>query len=634
MGQKINPRGLRIGTVLKWRNNWYSESSNYLSNFYKNLNIKNLIKTFLLLKSEKSLLVDFFIYDINGYKSLLLISFYNLEHKKNSKKKRTENFLTKYKKTLNINNNNTQLLKKKIKLLKLNKKPINKIFVKSFEKYKLLLNLNNKVDNTLNNFYLKKFNKIYLELKNKKTLKFYKGLNTILNMQNNAFNYNFNQKLLKLKNFNNLSIISNNKLIKNIINKNIIKTNVKFLYAFIFKIYYQIFKFTLKFKLKKYLKTLTNLNDFKLLSTLILTYTFLKLKKLNFYNFKNNINLNINFKKHKFLLILIKKLTFNFNQINKFKLNNLIKLRKIKENHLINLTTNELNLDNNNYKDLIIYSKKKNLINFLKFSKLFLKDKQNFNNLQLNSIFINNYLKSNLITKSSIKNKNLNRLNLNTFKYTNLYNFKRVLNILTKLNYKVFLYNIKSLFNFSKLNISTNESLIIQKQKINRYFEISNKLKKRFNRRWNRINFLGTDLMNIAQYSLFFKNPTLLAYFISYQFTFLPKNKRQTSFAKYISKILFNFKGEFSDIKGLKLQFKGRFNKWSRTKKWVAQAGNILLQSYNTCVDYSCSKGLVKKGIFSTRIWIQYDLKSKYILKKNILKYFQYSYIKHKFLKN
>ena len=63
------------------------------------------------------------------------------------------------------------------------------------------------------------------------------------------------------------------------------------------------------------------------------------------------INLNINFKKHKFLLILIKKLTFNFNQINKFKLNNLIKLRKIKENHLINLTTNELNLDNNNYKE-------------------------------------------------------------------------------------------------------------------------------------------------------------------------------------------------------------------------------------------------------------------------------------------
>jgi hypothetical protein len=69
MGQKVNPRGLRIGTVLKWKNNWYTEPSNYLSKFYKNLNIKNLIKTFLLLKSERSLLVDFFIYDINGYKS-------------------------------------------------------------------------------------------------------------------------------------------------------------------------------------------------------------------------------------------------------------------------------------------------------------------------------------------------------------------------------------------------------------------------------------------------------------------------------------------------------------------------------------------------------------------------------------
>jgi hypothetical protein len=69
------------------------------------------------------------------------------------------------------------------------------------------------------------------------------------------------------------------------------------------------------------------------------------------------------------------------------------------------------------------------------------------------------------------------------------------------------------------------------------------------------------DVMNIAQYSLYFKNVKLLAHLISYQLTFLPKNKRQTSFLKYLSKIIFNFKGEFKEIIGLKIQFKGRFNK-------------------------------------------------------------------------
>ena len=269
----------------------------------------------------------------------------------------------------------------------------------------------------------------------------------------------------------------------------------------------------------------------------------------------------------------------------------------------------------------------------MKLSKLNFNDTKNLNHLILNNKLIKNYLRNTDNLFLNKKTQKLNKNTLNNFKYTNLYQFKRILNVLNKMNYKVFLYNIKSLFNFSKLNLVNENSLNLQKQKINRYFDISRKLKKRFNKRWKRINFLGSDLMNIAQYSLFFKNPTILAYFISYQFTFLPKNKRQTSFAKYVSKILFNFKGEFNDIQGLKLQFKGRFNKWSRSKKWVAQAGTILLQSYNSCIDYSCSKGLVKKGIFSTRIWIQYDLNTKYKLKKNILKYFQYSHIRQKFIR-
>jgi len=228
-----------------------------------------------------------------------------------------------------------------------------------------------------------------------------------------------------------------------------------------------------------------------------------------------------------------------------------------------------------------------------------------------------------------------NNLNIKKLKYKNLSlnknSFKKMLNILTKFNTELYFFNIKSLFNFKNLLLDKSLVFNIQKQKTKRYFDIMNKLKKRFNKKWSRIQFLGMDLMNIAQYSLYFKNVKLLAHLISYQLTFLPKNKRQTSFLKYLSKIIFNFKGEFKEIIGLKIQFKGRFNKWKRTKKWIAQAGNLLVQSYNTYIDYSCVKGLVKKGIFSIRIWLQFKKNSKFTIKKNLINFFQYSVFKQKF---
>ena len=627
MGQKVNPRGLRIGTVLKWKNNWYTEPSNYLSKFYKNLNIKNLIKTFLLLKSERSLLVDFFIYDINGYKSLLLISFYNLEDRKILKKKRTDFSLMKYKvkKLKTINNKN---ISTKLYALKLNNQNISNFFNNNLNKYKLLINFTNNLDKRANKFYMAKFNNIYIESKYKNGVKFYNGLHHQLNIESKIINKSLNVKLLNLKLLNKLT--STNIINKTLFNQNYILNSFKFVNSFITKIYYQILKFVLLYKIKQNKLSINNK------STLI----FSKILLFNIKKLFKNLKLRKLFKKQGefnngiFLLTQLKLQLFNFNTILKFKTNNLVKTFNLLNNSSMLQIKEFNNLSNeSNYKNSLIKTKKKSLLTFLKLSKLNFNDTKNINNLILNNKLIQNYLNKTdslfLANKPNLLNKN----KLNNFKYTNLYQFKRILNVLNKMNYKVFLYNIKSLFNFSKLNLLNNNSLNLQKQKINRYFDISRKLKKRFNKRWKRINFLGSDLMNIAQYSLFFKNPTLLAYFISYQFTFLPKNKRQTSFAKYVSKILFNFKGEFNDIQGLKLQFKGRFNKWSRSKKWIAQAGTILLQSYNSCVDYSCSKGLVKKGIFSTRIWIQYDLNTKYKLKKNILKYFQYSYIRQKFKK-
>lgn len=44
MGQKVDPRGLRIGIVKTWNSNWFAEGKDYLENFHEDLRIKEYIK--------------------------------------------------------------------------------------------------------------------------------------------------------------------------------------------------------------------------------------------------------------------------------------------------------------------------------------------------------------------------------------------------------------------------------------------------------------------------------------------------------------------------------------------------------------------------------------------------------------
>ena len=629
MGQKVNPKGFRIGVTLKWENNWFLNSNFFFSNFYKNLNIKNLIKVFLLSKSKKSILVNFYIYNINSYKNIIFINFYNMHI--NNKKKLFDSYNKENKnkfqnKTLKLNLqkknnfltnklNKNKILNNKLNLLSfLNKKYTLSQKNFNFENKKIsLLNYNIKKDSLL--FFYKK-NKLNLIVNNKKYINNNLYINKSLLNIKNIFNLNF------LQLFNNYKV-----LYKNFENQKTSNINLKFYILYFF------YKNFLKFNLNNYLKK-KNLNKNILIIKLIIRLLNKKLsdKYIQFkFKEKNNF-ITVSF------INLIKKNIINTIQYNKLFSNNLYKLDNLLLNP--NKNYNYLNIDYNinkylNYKKQydsyiskkIIYTSKVNN-NILRLNNKVL------SNIALNKINFKNSLIN--IKKSKLNNNKINNsLKITKLKYKNINfnqnSFKKMLNILTKFNTELYFFNIKSLFNFKNLLLDKSLVFNIQKQKTKRYFDIMNKLKKRFNKKWSRIQFLGMDLMNIAQYSLYFKNVKLLAHLISYQLTFLPKNKRQTSFLKYLSKIIFNFKGEFKEIIGLKIQFKGRFNKWKRTKKWIAQAGNLLVQSYNTYIDYSCVKGLVKKGIFSIRIWLQFKKNSKFTIKKNLMNFFQYSVFKQKF---
>jgi len=626
MGQKVNPKGFRIGVTLKWENNWFLNSNLFFSNFYKNLNIKNLIKVFLLSKSKKSILVNFYIYNINSYKNIIFINFYNMHtnnkkklfdnySKENYNKFQNKNLKLNFEKKSSILNNKLSLnrnLNNKLSLLSF----FNKKYILSPKKF-VFKNDNNKVIN----YNLKKDSILFFYKKNKLNL-----LNSNDKYLNNSLD--FNKNLLKLNNTFDFDLKISDHTYNNFKIQKHDNINLKF---YILHFFYKKF---LKFNILNFLEK-TSLKKDKFLIKLVILFFNKKLEN-KFIQFKfkekNNFMMAI-------FVNLVKKSVIDNIIYQRLFSNNLLKLKSLitKSNFSLNNLIVEKDLTkylnykkqfNNNVNQKLILTNKLNNISFKISNK-------NLSNSSLIKFNLNNYLvniKKNKLSGIKIENN----LKMKKLKYKNVNfdknSFKKILNILTKFNTELYFFNIKSLFNFKNLLLDKSLVFNLQKQKTKRYFDIMNKLKKRFNRKWSRIQFLGMDLMNIAQYSLYFKNVKLLAHLISYQLTFLPKNKRQTSFLKYLSKIIFNFKGEFKEIIGLKIQFKGRFNKWKRTKKWIAQAGNLLVQSYNTYIDYSCVKGLVKKGIFSVRIWLQFKKNSKFIIKKNLINFFQYSIFKQKFM--
>lgn len=44
MGQKVDPRGLRIGIIKTWNSKWFAKGDDYLNNFHEDLKIKEYIK--------------------------------------------------------------------------------------------------------------------------------------------------------------------------------------------------------------------------------------------------------------------------------------------------------------------------------------------------------------------------------------------------------------------------------------------------------------------------------------------------------------------------------------------------------------------------------------------------------------
>lgn len=246
--------------------------------------------------------------------------------------------------------------------------------------------------------------------------------------------------------------------------------------------------------------------------------------------------------------------------------------------------------------------------------------KQNFNTAKLN-----NYQPSFRLKIS--KSFNDKKLELTTQYAKSSYN-KKIIKTLLQQNTKIFYINALALTKFG--------FLLEKKNSGNQNFATNpNKFLANLDREMiSKYKYIGVyikDLIRVAFIALFLKKPAFLAKFIAFQLNVLPKNRKETTFIRFIIKLVKTFAAEREEIWGLRLKFKGRVNRWRRTKVILGQRGILPLHTMNNRIEYGSAQGVNRKGAVGVHIWIWYNPIFKNLLKTTYNKYFIYSkYLNYK----
>lgn len=381
----------------------------------------------------------------------------------------------------------------------------------------------------------------------------------------------------------------------------------------------------------------TNPNIFRLGNTKNwnLQYFEKKLSEASIYSFKS---------------LEIKKFIYKFFKDNKFIIHN-CKINYIDENSIYIYVSYYLTFDSKhdinllNKKHNIKFIRKKNFLSKKNNNKIFFSSLPTLSN---KSNFKTNYKKKiSSIIKNSVKNyKNYQELN---YCFNTLPTFTQKKNILTAnkiikteknslkikrlnflKNYKKFLF-IKNYENAK--TIDTNKFLsnffesihLFINKKINIFLtlqQLNKNLKQNID--IDKAKLLKKKLINFKKYdqNKFFKDgvnvificttqkncANLLAQFIAIQ---LPKLKRHKFFLKFIKATLLLFsKNNLSNIQGIKIKIKGRFNGAPRAKHNIITIGNgVPNLTINSKIDYSEEIAYTSNGTFGVKVWIHEKFK-------------------------
>ena len=144
----------------------------------------------------------------------------------------------------------------------------------------------------------------------------------------------------------------------------------------------------------------------------------------------------------------------------------------------------------------------------------------------------------------------------------------------------------------------------------------------------NKYKYIGIyikDLVRVAFISIFFKKPGFLAKFMAFQLSKLPRNRKETNFIRFLIKVIKTFAAERKEILGIRIRFKGRVNRWRRTKFILGNRGTLPLQTISERIEQGTAQAVNKKGAVGIRIWLRYKQAFSFVLKNHILTYLTYS---------
>jgi hypothetical protein len=146
--------------------------------------------------------------------------------------------------------------------------------------------------------------------------------------------------------------------------------------------------------------------------------------------------------------------------------------------------------------------------------------------------------------------------------------FKSILSLVTNTRFSFYQINVLSLSRYS-----FNQEKINDKKKYIANFEDDSKIKQKgskfflknfeqkINIRYKYIAVFIKDLIRICFFSIYIKKAGFMANFFAYTRPKLPRNRKETTYVRFLIKLLKRFSGQRKERIGVRIRFQGRVNR-------------------------------------------------------------------------
>lgn len=196
------------------------------------------------------------------------------------------------------------------------------------------------------------------------------------------------------------------------------------------------------------------------------------------------------------------------------------------------------------------------------------------------------------------------RLSFNNSYFNYKYN-QELISLLFGFKINTYFINALSLTRF-ELHMQLQEKKKILRNKRSSLLFI-NQLERDFVKRYKFVANYLQDFARVGFIALYTKDLTFLVKFIAFQIANLQKNRKETRLIKFIVKAIKVFSSQREEVIALKIQFKGRVNRWRRTKIITGKRGIIPFNSYQTRLEYATATSITRKGALGIRLWLYFD---------------------------